>query len=84
MARKVAIDYLRTRKASEVYVYLAYAIGYNQPLEATVTIDGIQEEVIGYDLSPGGIIKFLRLKSPQYEQTAQYGHFGHSTFTWEN
>ncbi len=84
MARKVAIDYLRTRKASEVYVYLAYAIGYDQPLEATVTIDGIQEEVVGYDLSPGGIIKFLQLKRPQYEQTAQYGHFGHSTFTWEN
>ena len=84
MARKIAIDYLRSRNASEVYVYLAYAIGYNQPLEATVTVDGVQEEVVGYDLSPGGIIKFLQLKRPQYEQTAQYGHFGHSTFAWEN
>ncbi len=84
MARKIAIDYLRTRKASEVFVYLAYAIGYDQPLEATVTIDGVQEEVVGYDLSPSGITKFLQLKRPQYEQTAQYGHFGHSSFTWEN
>lgn len=83
MARKVAIDYLRARNASEVYVYLAYAIGYDQPLEATVTVNGVQEEVVGYDLSPSGIIKFLQLKSPQYEKTAQYGHFGHSTFTWE-
>ncbi|MBC7868781.1 methionine adenosyltransferase domain-containing protein [Candidatus Saccharibacteria bacterium] len=84
MARKIAIDYLRNRKASEVFVYLAYAIGYDQPLEATVAIDGVQEEVIGYDLSPAGIIKFLQLKRPQYERTAQYGHFGHSAFTWEN
>jgi S-adenosylmethionine synthetase len=84
MARKIAIDYLRVRKASEVFVYLAYAIGYDQPLEATVSIDGAQEEVVGYDLSPIGIVKYLKLKRPHYEQTAQYGHFGHPSFTWEN
>lgn len=83
MARKIALDYLRSRKATETYVYLAYAIGYDQPLEATVIIDGKSEQVIGYDLSPGGIIKSLQLKRPQYEQTAQYGHFGHSIFSWE-
>lgn len=83
MARKIAIDYLKARKASEVFVHLAYAIGYDQPLEATVNIDGKQEEVTGYDLSPNGIIKFLDLKRPIYEQTAQYGHFGHSGLGWE-
>jgi len=84
MARKIAIDYLSSRKASEVYVYLAYAIGYNKPLEATVTVDGVQEEVEGYDLSPNGIINYLKLKQPIYEQTAQYGHFGHPEFAWES
>jgi len=84
MARKVAIDYLISRKASEVYVYLAYAIGYDKPLESTVTVDGIQEEIVGYDLSPNGIIDFLKLKQPIYEQTAQYGHFGHAEFEWES
>ena len=83
MARKIAIDYLRNRNASEVYVNLAYAIGYSQPLEATVNIDGMQEEVVGYDLSPNGIIDFLQLKKPQYEETAQYGHFGHNGFSWD-
>ena len=83
MARKIAIDYLRSRNASEVYVNLAYAIGYSQPLEATVNIDGMQEEVVGYDLSPNGIIDFLQLKKPQYEETAQYGHFGHNGFSWD-
>lgn len=83
MARKIAIDYLKERSAKEVFCHLAYAIGYSQPLEATVTIDGVQEEVVGYDLSPNGIIKALDLKKPQYEQTARYGHFGHSEFSWE-
>jgi S-adenosylmethionine synthetase len=82
-ARQVAIDYLKKRQAQEVLVELAYAIGYNQPLEATVTIDGLQEEITGYDLSPNGIIDWLKLRQPQYEQTARYGHFGHKDFSWE-
>lgn len=82
MARKVALDYLKKRGAKEVYCYLAYAIGYNQPLEATVIVDGVQEEVTGYDLSPNGIITALNLKQPIYEKTAQYGHFGHADFSW--
>ena len=82
-ARKIAIDYLRKRQAKEVFVHLAYAIGYSEPLEASVTIDGVQEQVSGYDLTPKGIIQLLDLRRPRYEQTAQYGHFGHSEFSWE-
>jgi len=84
IARKIAIDYLRARGAKEVYVYLAYAIGFDQPLEATVVIDGKEEIVEGYDLSPNGIIRLLDLKRPIYEQTAQYGHFGHQGLSWES
>jgi S-adenosylmethionine synthetase len=76
MARKIAVDYLKKFNAKEVYVYLAYAIGFEQPLEATVIIDGVQHQVEGYDLSPNGIIKFLDLKRPIYEEKAKYGHFG--------
>lgn len=82
-ARKIAIDYLKKRKAKEVYCYIAYAIGHDRPLEATVTVDGRQEQVKGYDLSPRGIIKFLDLKKPHYEATARYGHFGDVQFSWE-
>ena len=83
-ARKVAIDYLKERGANEVYVFIAYAIGYDQPLEATVVVDG-NEEVISsrYDLSPAGIVKLLDLRRPIYERTAEYGHFGHAEFSWE-
>ena len=83
IARKIALDYLKKHNAHEVYCYIAYAIGYDQPLEATVTIDGEQQVVEGYDLSPRGIAKFLDLQRPQYEQTARYGHFGHPDFSWE-
>ncbi|MEI6850776.1 MAG: methionine adenosyltransferase domain-containing protein [Candidatus Saccharibacteria bacterium] len=76
MARKIAVDYLKKYGATEVYVYLAYAIGYDQPLEATAVVDGVQYEIEGYDLSPNGIIKTLDLKRPIYEQKARYGHFG--------
>ncbi len=86
MARKIAVDHLRKHNAKEVYVYLAYAIGYAEPLEATVVVDGTSQTVEGYDLTPRGIITQLDLKRPIYEQTARYGHFGHighPNFPWE-
>jgi S-adenosylmethionine synthetase len=83
MARRIAIDYLKKLGAKEVFCYLAYAIGEAQPLEATVIVDGQQQVVEGYDLTPKGIIQFLDLKRPIYEPTARYGHFGHSEFAWE-
>ena len=83
MARRIAVDYLRERKAHEVLVRLAYAIGYAEPLEKTVIIDGEPEEIKGYDLTPGGIIKYLDLKRPIYEKTACYGHYGEG-FPWDS
>ncbi len=82
MARRIAVDYLRKRNAKEVLVRLAYAIGYADPLEKTVIIDGEPEEIEGYDLTPNGIIKFLDLKRPIYEKTAEYGHYGEG-FDWD-
>lgn len=82
MARRIAVDYLRERKAHEVLVRLAYAIGYAEPLEKTVIIDGVPEEITGYNLTPRGIIEYLDLKRPIYEETARYGHYGHG-FAWD-
>ncbi len=82
IGRKIAVEYLKQRNATEVFVRLAYAIGHDQPLETTVIIDGVQEVIDGYDLTPNGIIKTLDLKRPIYEKTAKYGHFGHG-FDWE-
>ncbi len=82
IARKIAVDYLKKREAKEVFVRLAYAIGIAEPLEATVIVDGVHEQVTGYDLTPKGIITALDLLKPQFEATARYGHFGHGS-AWE-
>ena len=75
IARKIAVDYLKSHDAHEVYVYLAYAIGYPYPVEASVNIDGVQQKIDGYNLTPEGIIQALDLRTPGYEIKAQYGHF---------
>ena len=39
-----------------------------------------------FDLTPGGIIKLLKLARPIYFDTAAYGHFGRGgpSFSWED
>jgi len=83
MARRIAVDYLKKHKAQEVYCYLAYSIGVAEPVEAITRVDGKVYPVEGYDLTPKGIIEYLDLRRPQYEQTARYGHFGNG-FTWDS
>lgn len=83
MARYIAVDQLRQRQAHEAFVRLAYAIGYDQPLEKTLILDGEYQSVPDtYNLTPRGIIDFLNLRRPLYESTARYGHFGEG-FAWD-
>jgi len=82
-ARKIAVDLVRSGKAKEVFVKLAYAIGKPEPVMAVATLDGKEIEISGYDLTPKGIRKLLNLDSVKYAQTAEWGHFGHSNFPWE-
>jgi S-adenosylmethionine synthetase len=82
MARRIAVDILEDRTAKEVIVQLAYAIGYNEPLQASAVVDGEHEFIKGYDLSPKGIIDFLELKKPIFSDTASFGHMG-AGFSWK-
>lgn len=85
MARRIAVDYLqllpKRKEGNEIYVYLAYAIGYDQPVQATMIVNGEERLVTGYDLSPNGIIEHLDLRKPKYFQTASWGHMG-TDQTW--
>ena len=81
MARYIAVGLLKENNAKEVLVRLAYAIGYDQPLEATAIIDGRVENIDGYDISPNEIIRLLDLKKPQFSETAKWGHMGNN-FKW--
>ena len=80
MARYLAVNYLKETNAKEVLVQLAYAIGYDQPLQATAIIDGVEAPIEGYDLSPKGIIKTLNLTLPLFSRTAEWGHMGNNFF----
>ena len=83
MARNIAVDYLLSNSNNqEVLVRLAYAIGYDKPLEATVIVDGKQSIINAYDLRPQSIIKTLGLKSPIFAETAKWGHMG-AGFSWK-
>ena len=81
-ARRVAVDYLKKYKAQEVYVTLAYAIGYDKPLQATAMVDGEHKFINDYDLSPNGIVRMLDLKKPIFSKTANWGHMGNK-FSWK-
>lgn len=83
MARRVAVDYLeKYPEAQNVLVKLAYAIGHPEALMAVAIVDGVPEQVEGYDLTPKGIRSFLQLDQPIYSTTAEWGHFGRG-FNWK-
>ena len=94
-ARHVAKNIVAAGLAEEVEVQIAYAIGVVEPVSVMVdtngTASGVTDEKLTaivrevFDLTPGGIIKRLKLRRPIYRKTAAYGHFGREEedFTWE-
>jgi len=83
MARRIAVDHLENNPdAQKVLVKLAYAIGHPQALMAVAIVDGVPQDVVGYDLTPNGIKSFLGLEAPIYGETAAWGHFGRG-FSWK-
>ncbi len=82
IARKIAVDYVRSGKAKEVFVKLAYAIGKPEPVMAIAVLDGKEIKIEGYDLTPKGIRKILNLENVKFSETARWGHFGRG-FNWD-
>jgi len=98
MARKLAVMILNLEpEASNVTVKLAYSIGIAEPVMATAHMEHIEDNIVikykdldlltefegeKMELRPGQIIKALKLREPQFEKTAQWGHFGEG-FEWD-
>ncbi len=82
MARKIAVELLKKNNAKEVYTKLAYAIGKPDPVMAIAVIDGKEEAILGYDLSPKGIREYLKLTEVKFVGTCTWGHFGRN-FNWD-
>jgi S-adenosylmethionine synthetase len=66
-----------------VIVKLAYSIGVADPVMISVEADGKLIQIgDGWDLTPKGIIDQLELRKPQFQKTAEWGHFGNG-FAWD-
>lgn len=91
MARYLAKNIVASGLCDECEIQLAYAIGVVEPVSIYVDMKNgktKEEQVVhlikeNFDLSQGGIIKFLDLKRPIFQKTATYGHFGRDDVSWE-
>ena len=94
MARYIAKNLVASGLCDECTVQLAYAIGIAEPISIMVYTNGTGRvsstrltELVRkhFDLTPRGIIEWLKLINPIYKRTASYGHFGREIpeFTWE-
>lgn len=91
-ARYVAKNIVAHGFADECEIQVSYAIGLEKPISLYIECFGSNrssmEEIYEYvennfDFSPENIINELCLKSPIYQATACYGHFGREEFPWE-
>lgn len=92
MARHLAKAIVHKWWASKCEIQLSYAIGVIQPISiyvdtfgtGTWSVEDIYKWIADtFDLSPSGIIKYLDLRKPIFQNTAAYGHFGRGEFRWE-
>ena len=92
MARHIAKNVVANGMARRCEVQLSYGIGMKQPISFFIECFGtnrMPEHIIiraikeSFDLTPQGIIEYLKLKEPIYSKTTNYGHFGRNDFTWE-
>jgi len=91
-ARWVAKSLVKAGLCRRCLVQVSYAIGVAEPLSITVFSYGTSSKTTtqltdivrkNFDLRPGKIVKDLNLKSPIFQQTSTYGHFGRDEFSWE-
>jgi len=91
-ARWVAKSLVKAGLCKRCLVQVSYAIGVAEPLSICVMDYGTGEkstaeltEIVkkNFDLRPGKIVKDLNLKSPIFQNTSSYGHFGREEFSWE-
>ncbi len=94
MARYIAKNIVAADLADACEVQLSYVIGGREPISIMIDTFGTGKIENGkllelvkkhFELKPGKMIEYLKLKRPIYRKTAAYGHFGREDpdFTWE-
>lgn len=92
MARHIAKNVVANGMARKCEIQLSYGIGMKEPISLFIECFGtnrMPEHIIikaikeRFNLTPNGIIEYLKLKEPIYSKTTNYGHFGRQGFMWE-
>ena len=92
MLRQIARDLVNAGFADKCEIQIAYAIGVAEPVSVNINCFGTNHQSLdiieravrnGYDLTPRGICKFLKLKEVDYNKVSSYGHFGKKGLPWE-
>lgn len=92
MARHIAKNIVANGYARKCEIELSYAIGVAKPISIFVETFGTntipENEIVKkieskFDLTPRGIINYLKLNKPIYKKTTNYGHFGKQELEWE-
>ena len=92
MLRHIAKNIVANGYAQKCEIQVAYAIGMEQPMSVFIDTFGtntISEDKLleiinrNFDLTPKGIIEYLKLREPIFTKTTNYGHFGKSELPWE-
>ena len=92
MLRHIAKNIVSNNLADKCEIQIAYSIGIAEPVSIyidTFETNKIPEKEIiekiknKFDLTPNGIIQYLKLQQPIYSLTTNYGHFGKTELEWE-
>ncbi len=92
MLRHIAKNIVANGYAKKCEIQVSYSIGVKEPLSIYVNTFGTgtrpETEIVKiieqkFDLTPKGIIDYLKLKEPIYRKTTNYGHFGKDELAWE-
>ena len=92
MARHIAKNIVANGYARKCEIEISYAIGVAKPISIFVETFGTntipENEIVKkieskFDLTPRGIINYLKLNKPIYKKTTNYGHFGKQELEWE-
>ena len=92
MLRHIAKCVVANGLARKCEIQISYGIGMKNPISFYIDCFGTNRipeiDIINiikdsFDLTPEGIIEYLKLKKPIYSRTTNYGHFGRDGFTWE-
>ena len=92
MLRHIAKNVVANGLARRCEIQMSYGIGINKPISLYIDCFGTNRIAEGliiklikerFDLTPQGIINYLKLKEPIYSKTTNYGHLGRIGFTWE-